>query len=110
MQYDLKDSDLDIKYFRARVPQGKELQKRSKRMENNIRLQLALTTTQIATELNPILRTEIVRHGGEITIGAAPRGVLEVNSQALLNKLEQSSTKWVEGACSSSCSATGSGN
>ncbi|CAK0795990.1 unnamed protein product [Prorocentrum cordatum] len=95
MKYELKDAAAEIKYFRVRVPQGKEAKKKSKRMEGKVRLQWALSTTRIARELDGAIRSEIVRHGGEILIGAAPRGALERDARALLNKLEpeESSTQ-----------------
>ncbi|CAK0788592.1 unnamed protein product, partial [Prorocentrum cordatum] len=88
MKYELVDAAMDIKYFRVRAPQGKEAKKKSKRMEGKVRLQWALSTTTIAQELDGTIRSDIIRHGGEILVGAAPRGALERNARALLNKLE----------------------
>ncbi|CAK0822884.1 unnamed protein product, partial [Prorocentrum cordatum] len=98
MQYELQDMAADVKYFRVRVPQGKEKKKnkkkkkkkkKSKRMEGKVRSQWALATTnKKAAELDGVLRRELTRQGAEITIGAAPRGVLERDARAFLNKLD----------------------
>ncbi|CAK0827033.1 unnamed protein product, partial [Prorocentrum cordatum] len=85
---DMFEAAEGARYFRARAPQGKETGKKSKRMEGKARLQWALSTNKVAQGLGTILRGEVARQGGEITIGAAPRGVLERGARARLNKLE----------------------
>ncbi|CAK0794439.1 unnamed protein product [Prorocentrum cordatum] len=52
MKYELAQAPVDIKYFWARVPQPRETENKSKRMESKVRLQRALSTTNIATELD----------------------------------------------------------
>eukprot|EP00959_Pyramimonas_sp_CCMP1952_P249090 5207054-Pyramimonas_sp.AAC.1 len=74
MRYELVDAAAEVKHFRVRTPQGEEKNK-SKRMEGKVRLQWALTmTNKTASELDEVLRAELIRQGAEITIGAAPRG------------------------------------
>ncbi|CAK0818331.1 unnamed protein product [Prorocentrum cordatum] len=88
MRYELVDAAAEVKYFRVRTPQGKE-KKKSKRMEGKVRLQWALTmTNKTAAELDEVLRAELIRQGAEITIGAAPRGVLERDARALSSSKE----------------------
>eukprot|EP00959_Pyramimonas_sp_CCMP1952_P046376 968452-Pyramimonas_sp.AAC.1 len=75
MEYELVDAAEEIKYFRVRVPQGKEKKKKRKRMTGKVRLQWAMATNNtMAAELDEVLKAELIRHGAEITVGAAPRG------------------------------------
>eukprot|EP00959_Pyramimonas_sp_CCMP1952_P323752 6775615-Pyramimonas_sp.AAC.1 len=46
MKKDLFEAEEEVKYFRVRVPQGKEMKKKSKRMEGKVRLQWALSTNK----------------------------------------------------------------
>ena len=87
MALDLQDLAKDVEYSRVRVPQGKE-NNNSKRMEGKVRLQWALSNSDMANELDKVLRSQINRMGGEITFGAAPRGAWERDARALYNKLE----------------------
>ena len=93
MAFDLQDTAKEVKYFRVRIPQGKENEKNRKRMEGNVRLQWALSTTAVAVELDLVLKREVVRQSGYITIEAAPRGVLERDAKALLNKFDHTSQR-----------------